>query len=104
MRSSRSPILIRLFAYAIPYWPSVIGAWILVFGAAAFMVLMPIFVQYAIDTGVDINSDGIAIGERGTLIWFGVAIVAISALWASRSAHVKTNLPSAGVPSSTGTR
>ena len=44
------------------------------------MLLMPILVEYAIDTGIAIDSEGIAIGERQTLIWIGVAIIAIAGL------------------------
>jgi len=80
MQRKSQPVLIRLLSFTLPYWRTVILAWIFVAGASAFMLLMPILVQYAIDTGVDIDSNGIAIGERQTLIWIGVAIVAISAL------------------------
>ncbi len=80
MQRKSQPVLIRLLSFTIPYWRTVILAWICVAGASAFMLLMPIFVQYAIDTGIDIDSEGVAIGERQTLVWIGVAIVAISGL------------------------
>ena len=79
MRRRGSPILLRLLAYAFPYWRMVLVAWFLVFGAAAFMVLMPVLVRIAIDTGLDFQ-DGVPMGDKSTLVWFGVAIVAISAL------------------------
>ena len=49
MRRRGSPILLRLLAFSFPYWRIVIVAQLCVFGAAAFMVLMPIFVQIAIE-------------------------------------------------------
>ncbi len=79
MRRRGSPILLRLLAYAFPYWRMVLVAWFFVFGAAAFMVLMPVLVRIAIDTGLDFK-DGVPTGEKSTLVWFGVGIVAISVL------------------------
>ncbi len=79
MRRRGSPILLRLLAYAFPYWRIVLLAQICVLGAAAFMVAMPMIVQRAIDTGLDMQN-GVATGEKSTLVWFGVAIVAISIL------------------------
>lgn len=80
MRQRGSPILLRLLTYSFPYWPIILLAWVCVAGAAGFMVLMPVFVQFAIDRGLDINDAGVAVGDKGILIWFGVAIVVISLL------------------------
>lgn len=81
MRKRGSPILLRLIAYAVPYLPFVLLAWIFVAGAAGFMILMPKFLQVAIDRGIDFNVDtGVAMGHKSTLVWFGVAIIVISLL------------------------
>ena len=80
MQRRSRPILLRLLSYAQPYWRIVLIAWLCVVGASAFMLLMPLLVQYAIDNGIDIDSEGIAVGERQTLVWIGAAIVVISAL------------------------
>ena len=79
MRRRGSPILLRLLAYAFPYWRVALLAQICVAGAAGFMLLMPILVQRAIDTGLNIQYD-VATGEKSTLVWIGVGIVAISLL------------------------
>ena len=79
MRRRGSPILLRLIAYSFPYWRMTLLAWFCVAGAAGFMLLMPILVQLAIDTGLDIQGD-VATGEKSTLVWIGVGIVAISLL------------------------
>ncbi len=79
MRRRGSPILLRLLAYAFPYWRVALLAQICVAGAAGFMLLMPILVQRAIDTGLNIQND-VATGEKSTLVWIGVAIVAVSVL------------------------
>ena len=79
MRRRGSPILLRLLAYAFPYWRVALLAQFCVAGAAAFMLLMPVLVQRAIDTGLDIQND-VATGEKSTLVWIGVAIVAVSVL------------------------
>ena len=80
MQRRSRPILLRLLSYAQPYWRIVLIAWLCVAGASAFMLLMPIFVQQAIDRGLEINSEGVGVGDRETLVWFGVAIIGISAL------------------------
>ncbi|MCH8066272.1 MAG: ABC transporter ATP-binding protein [Chloroflexi bacterium] len=80
MQRRSQPILLRLLSYAQPYWRIVLIAWLCVAGASAFMLLMPIFVQQAIDRGLEINSEGVGVGSRETLVWFGVAIIGISAL------------------------
>ena len=80
MQRRSQPILLRLLSYAQPYWRIVLIAWLCVAGASAFMLLMPIFVQQAIDRGLEINSEGVGVGDRETLVWFGVAIIGISAL------------------------
>ena len=79
MRKRGSPILLRLLPYSFPYWHIVILAWICVAGASAFMVLMPIFVEIAIDNGLEFNSEtGVALGQKSTLVWFGVAMLTMS--------------------------
>jgi len=40
---------------------------------------MPLFVQMAIDRGLDIQ-DGVPMGDKSVLVWYGVAIVVISLL------------------------
>ena len=80
MQRRSRPILLRLLSYAQPYWRIVLIAWLCVAGASAFMILMPIFVQLAIDRGLDVNSEGVGVGSRETLVWLGVAVIGISVL------------------------
>ncbi|MCH8949114.1 MAG: ABC transporter ATP-binding protein [Chloroflexi bacterium] len=44
------------------------------------MILMPIIVQVAIDRGLEVNSEGVGVGSRETLVWLGVAVIGISVL------------------------
>ena len=80
MQRRSRPIILRLLSYAQPYWRIVLIAWLCVAGASAFMILMPIFVQLAIDRGLDVNSEGVGVGSRETLVWLGVAVIGISVL------------------------
>ncbi|MCH8025165.1 MAG: ABC transporter ATP-binding protein [Chloroflexi bacterium] len=80
MQRRSRPILLRLLSYAQPYWRIVLIAWLCVAGASAFMLLMPIFVEEAIDRGLEINGGGVGVGSRETLVWLGVAIIGISVL------------------------
>ena len=81
MRRRGSPILLRLLAYAFPYWRMVLLAQICVAGAAGFMLLMPILVQRAIDSGLSQDAaTGAYSGDKSTLVWIGVAIIIVSVL------------------------
>jgi ATP-binding cassette subfamily B protein len=78
MRRSSKPILLRLLAFAVPYWPRIVMAWLCVGGASAFVLLLPRMLRWAIDTGLSIEViDGVpvATGDKGTLILLGLAIV-----------------------------
>ncbi|MEX0785664.1 MAG: ABC transporter ATP-binding protein [Dehalococcoidia bacterium] len=81
MHRTSKPILLRLLAYAFPYWRTVLVAWFCVAGASAFVLLMPIFVQIAIDQGLNINeTTGVALGDKQVLAYMGIAIIGISLL------------------------
>jgi ATP-binding cassette subfamily B protein len=80
MRRRGSPILLRLLAYSFPYWRTVILAQVCVAGAAAFMLLMPILVLFAINTGLDVQNGEATGDDKSLLVWLGVAIIAISIL------------------------
>ncbi len=82
MRSSSRPILLRLAAFALPYWRQIIVAWVCVAGQSAFVLLMPIIIHWAIDSGLDIqtvNGARVAMGHKEWLILGGVALIATAA-------------------------
>ena len=65
----------RLLSFAVPYWRTVLIAWLCVAAASAFMLAMPILVGFAIDRGLDISEDGIALGDKKTLTVLGFAVM-----------------------------
>ena len=75
MQRRSSPILLRLLAFAVPYWRTVLVAWLCVAAASAFTLAMPILVGFAIDRGLDISEDGIALGDKKTLTVLGFAVM-----------------------------
>ena len=79
MRRRDSPVLIRLLAYALPHWRTVLVAWFCVGAASAFVLVMPLLVGYAIDYGLDINEQGVAVGDKATLVWLGLAVLVAAA-------------------------
>ncbi len=79
MRRRDSPVLIRLLAFALPHWRTVLVAWFCVFAASAFVLVMPLLVGAAIDHGLDINDQGVAVGDKGTLVWLGLAVMGAAA-------------------------
>ena len=78
MQRRSAPILLRLLSYAVPYWRTILLAWLCVAGASAFVLLMPLLIGWAIDKGlnVSINDEGVrvALGDKGLLILFGLLI------------------------------
>jgi ATP-binding cassette subfamily B protein len=79
MRSRRLPIPLRLLTYALPYRKRILGVWCAVAGLTAFQLLGPQLVQYAIDTGLDVRTNGefeIATGSVRTLVIAGILITA----------------------------
>jgi ATP-binding cassette subfamily B protein len=79
MRRRSTPVLLRLLSFAVPYWRTILLAWACVGGASTFVLLMPLLLRWAIDTGLDVK-DGVAMGEKGTLVIIGAAIVGTAAL------------------------
>ncbi|MCH8993488.1 MAG: ABC transporter ATP-binding protein [Chloroflexi bacterium] len=80
MERRSAPILVRLLSFVVPYWRTVLLAWLSVVGSAAFVVALPVFVEFAIDRGLDINEDGVAVGSRGLLVFFGLLVIGSAAL------------------------
>src|SRR3972149_1822454 len=78
MRGSSRPILLRVLAFARPYWRRIMRAWIGVGSPSVFVLLMPRLLRWAIDTGLDPQMRGgalVATGDKQTLILIGLAIV-----------------------------
>ena len=75
MRGRSSPTLLRLLSFALPYWRTVALAWVCVAAASGFVLLMPQLIQLAIDRGLDINDEGLALGSKRTLVIIGLAII-----------------------------
>jgi len=78
MRRRSAPVLLRLLSFATAYWRQIILAWACVAGASAFVLLMPILIGWAIDTGLDITPENgvqVAHGDKETLVWLGLAII-----------------------------
>jgi len=80
MHRRTTPVLVRLLAFAVPYWRTVVVAWVCVAASAAFVLALPLFVGYAIDRGLDINEQGVAVGDRQLLVYFGLAVIGSAVL------------------------
>ncbi len=78
MRRRSAPIILRLLSFALPYWRTVLLAWLCVVGASAFVVLMPLLIGWAIDNGLNITTgdDGVdvALGNKRLIIILGLLI------------------------------
>jgi ATP-binding cassette subfamily B protein len=70
--------LLRLAAFAVPYWRTVVLAWLCVAGSAGFVLLMPILVGWGIDVGLNVVN-GVPTGDKQTLVLIGLAIVGATA-------------------------
>ena len=69
-----------MLGYRSLYWRMVLLAWFSLVGSAAFVLALPVFVEFAIDRGLDINEDGVAVGSRGLLVFFGLLVIGSAAL------------------------
>ncbi len=78
MRRRSAPIILRLLSFALPYWRTILLAWLCVLGASAFVVLMPLLIGWAIDNGLNITTgdDGVAValGSKRLIIILGLLI------------------------------
>lgn len=83
MHSRSAPILLRLLSFARPYWHVVLLAWLFVGAASAFMLLMPILLRIAIDSGINpqnVDGEVVALGSKQTLVIVGIAVMVVAAL------------------------
>ncbi len=80
MQNRKAPILLRLLWFARPYWRTMIVAWVCVFAASAFTLIVPLLIQYAIDSGLDISDAGVALGSKKVLVWIAVVVVIVAVL------------------------
>jgi ABC-type multidrug transport system fused ATPase/permease subunit len=81
-RRDRS-VLIRLLSFATAYWRQILVAWFCVAGQAAFVLVMPLMLRWAIDVGLDVrfeNGVQVAHGHKQTLVWLAVGMVGVAAL------------------------
>jgi len=78
MRDTSKPVLLRLLSFAVPYWRTILLAALCVFGAGGFVFLMPLLIGWAVDTGLNVQ-DGVATGDKRTLVYMGLAIVGVAA-------------------------
>ena len=74
MRRRSAPIPLRLLSFVVPYWRTVLLAWLCVVGASGFVFLMPVLIGWAIDSGLKIR-EGVPEGDKRTLILIGLALV-----------------------------
>ena len=82
MRDRSKPVVLRLISFAVPYWRNVILALVCVGGSTAFVVLMPLLLEWAIDSGLDVhtvNDRLVAEGDKRILVYIALAIVASAA-------------------------
>src|SRR3990172_1425438 len=79
MRRRSTPVVLRLLSFAVPYWRTILLAWVCVVGASGFVLLMPRMLRWAIDVGLAIetrNGVSVATGDKETLILLGLGVVA----------------------------
>jgi len=82
MRDRSKPVVLRLITFALPYWRQVLFALACVGASTAFVVMMPLLLEWAIDTGLDINTvNGVRIaeGSKRTLVLLAFAIIGAAA-------------------------
>ena len=77
-RPRRAPIVVRLAALSLPYRWQIVLALLFMAGATTLVVLTPFLIGYAIDFGLDINDEGVAVGDMGTLIAAGALLLAVA--------------------------
>ncbi len=73
------PIHVRLISYAVPYWRTVLLAFLCVAASAGFVLAMPQLIGLAIDKGLDlkiVDKTPVVTGDRKILIFFGLGVVA----------------------------
>ena len=83
MQSRSAPVLLRLLSFARPYWHVILLAWVFVGAASAFMLLMPLLLEYAIDVGINpqtVDDELVALGSKRTLVIVGIAVMVVAAL------------------------
>jgi ABC-type multidrug transport system fused ATPase/permease subunit len=76
-------VLIRVLSFLRPYRQRVAVAWACVLGTAAFVVVAPQLIRWAIDFGLNVRDVGdkqVAMGSERTLVIAAVAIVAAAAM------------------------
>jgi ABC-type multidrug transport system fused ATPase/permease subunit len=76
-------VLIRVLSFLRPYRRRVAMAWLCVLGTAAFVVVAPQLIRWAIDFGLNVSEVGnkqVAMGSERTLVIAAVAIVAAAAM------------------------
>jgi ABC-type multidrug transport system fused ATPase/permease subunit len=74
----RVPIPLRLLTYALPYRQRIIFVWFAVAGLTGFQLVGPQLVRYAIDTGLDVDATGVALGNTRALI-IAASLVVVAA-------------------------
>jgi ATP-binding cassette subfamily B protein len=75
MSAHRLPVPIRLLSYARPYAGRVALVAIAMAGLTAFQLVGPLLLQYAIDSGLDLDDNDIAHGNARTLIIAGLLLI-----------------------------
>ncbi len=74
MQANARPVLLRLLGFVRPYWRTLLLAWLCVSAASAFVLLMPLLIGWAIDTGLALDENDVPTGDRRTLVLMGLAI------------------------------
>jgi ABC-type multidrug transport system fused ATPase/permease subunit len=72
------PVLLRLLSFMWPYRRRVVLAWLCVGGTAAFAILMPQIIRFAIDRGVRFEG-GVALGSTRMLVLAALAVLGTAA-------------------------
>jgi len=72
------PVLLRLLSFAWSYKWRVVLAWLCVAGASGFVLVTPRLVQFAIDSGLQLEG-GVAVGSTRTLVVASLAILGAAA-------------------------
>ena len=84
-RPRPAPIVVRLAALSLPYRWQIVLTLVFMAGATTLVVLTPWLIAYAIEVGLDINEDKVAVGDMRTLAWAGALLLAAAV---GRSAFV----------------
>jgi ATP-binding cassette, subfamily B, multidrug efflux pump len=79
MGPRRLPVPIRLLSYARPYKGRVLLVAAAMAGLTAFQLVGPLLVGYAIDSGLDLDTDNVPHGNTRTLVIAGLLLVGAAA-------------------------